>query len=235
MKIQVIQHSAADTPAAVGFILDQLGHRVSTVRLDRGDPLPREVECDALMMFGGGISLTSTDLPSWVELERKLIRDYVDQGRRVLGICLGSQLLASALGATVKRNPQPEVGWHLVHRVDDPPTAGVAQGLPQQMRVFHWHQDTFGIPDGATWLYRSDACQHQAFVLDDRVFGFQFHFEANERTVKTFLAVSNLWRRQSTSVQSQAEITGGIESHLPDQTLQMKSFLTALCPTESRD
>ena len=179
------------------------------------------------MMFGGGISLTSTDLPSWVELERKLIRDYVDQGRRVLGICLGSQLLASALGATVKRNPQPEVGWHLVHRVDDPPTAGVAQGLPQQMRVFHWHQDTFGIPDGATWLYRSDACQHQAFVLDDRVFGFQFHFEANERTVKTFLAVSNLWRRQSTSVQSQAEITGGIESHLPDQTLQMKSFLTA--------
>ncbi len=198
LRIQIIQHSAADSPAAVGPILDDLGHQVSTVRLDRGDSIPDEVDCDALMMFGGGISLTQSDLPPWVEPERRLIRDYVESGRRVLGICLGSQLLASALGATVQRNPEPEVGWHTVLRVDGSPGDRVAASMPDRMTVFQWHQDTFGIPHRATRMYQSEACRNQAFVIDDRVFGFQFHFEANERTVRTFLAVSKLWRRQAT-------------------------------------
>jgi GMP synthase-like glutamine amidotransferase len=233
LRILIVQHSAADSPAAVRPILDQLGHHVSTVRLDRGDPIPQEADCDVLMMFGGGISLTASDLPPWVEPERRLIRKYVDSGRRLLGICLGSQLLASALGATVQRNPEPEVGWHRVLRVVASPRDRVAGGLPDQMTVFQWHQDTFGIPNGATQLYRSDACRNQAFVIDDRVFGFQFHFEANERTVQTFLAVSKLWRRQATYVQTEAQIIEGVESYLATQNEQLKAFLTALCPQDT--
>jgi GMP synthase-like glutamine amidotransferase len=230
LKIQVIQHSAADSPASVAPILDQLGHEVSTLRLDRGDSVPEQVEADVLMMFGGGISLTSSDLPAWVEQERALIRQYVDEGRRVLGVCLGAQLLASALGATVKRNHEPEVGWHRVFRPNGCSVSGPAATLPESMIAFHWHQDTFGIPSGAVRLYQSEACSNQAFALEDRVFGFQFHFEANERTVLTFLAVSKLWRRQASFVQSEQQIADGIERYLAAQVEPLKAFLQQLCP-----
>ena len=182
------------------------------------------------MMFGGGISLTTSDLPPWVDQERQLIRQYVDQGRRVLGICLGAQLLASALGATVKRNLEPEVGWHRVFRPEGATLSGPAASLPEEMIAFHWHQDTFGIPQGATHLYQSEACSNQAFALGDRVFGFQFHFEANERTVMTFLAVSKLWRRQANFVQSEERVSEGIERYLATQTEHLASFLRAFCP-----
>jgi GMP synthase-like glutamine amidotransferase len=229
LRVQLIQHSAADAPAAIGPLLDQLGHGVSIVRVDRGDPIPEHPDSDLLMMFGGGISLTSEDLPPWVDAERELIRRYVDQGRRVLGTCLGSQLVASALGATVRRNPQPEVGWHRVVRVADAPTSGVAASLPEQLVAFHWHQDTFAIPPGARRLYESEACRNQAFAIDDHVFGFQFHFEANERTVRTFVAVSKLWRQQADHVQSEPEILDGIDAYLANQNDQLRRFLTAFC------
>ena len=113
MKILVIQHSAADSAATAGEVIDRLGHTVQTVRLDRQDALPDAVDADALLMFGGGISLTSPNRPPWVAQEQSLIRSYVSEGRCVLGICLGSQMLASALGANVRRNAQPEIGWHV--------------------------------------------------------------------------------------------------------------------------
>lgn len=230
MNIQVIQHSAADSPASVASILDRLGHSVSTIRIDRGDPIPELPTADVLMMFGGGISLTASELPTWVDQERRLIRQYVEQGRRVLGICLGAQLLASALGATVKRNLEPEAGWHRVFRSSGSRRSGPATSLPSEMIAFHWHQDTFGIPQGATHLYQSEACSNQAFALGDRVFGFQFHFEANERTVLTFLAVSKLYRRQASFVQSEEQITEGIERYLTTQTEHLATFLRDFCP-----
>ena len=232
MNIQVIQHSAADSPASAALILDQLGHLVSTTRIDRGDPIPQRVTADVLMMFGGGISLTASDLPPWVDQERELIRQYVDQGRRVMGICLGAQLLASALGATVQRNLEPEAGWHRVFHPDGSTQSGPATSLPREMMAFHWHQDTFDIPPGATHLYQSEACTNQAFAMGDRVFGFQFHFEANERTVLTFLAVSKLWRRQASFIQSEDHITEGIESYLATQTAHLASFLGEFCPAD---
>ncbi len=231
MRVQIIQHDAADAPAAVLPILDRLGHHVSITRLDRGDAMPCEADHDVLMMFGGGISLASKEPPPWVEPEKSLIRCYVDRGRRVLGICLGAQLVAAALGASVRRNQEPEVGWHQVSKVDGAIETGVASSLPKRMTALHWHQDTFEIPAGARRLFQSPATRNQAFSIGDQVFGFQFHFEANERTVRTFVAVSSLLRREGRFVQSKEEILQGIECYLKTQNEQLCEFVQAFCKT----
>jgi GMP synthase-like glutamine amidotransferase len=228
VKVLAIQHSAGDSPAAAAEIVSRLGHELHTVRIDQGDTLPTVVEADALMMFGGATSLTGQQLQPWVEPERELIRRYVQQGRRVLGICLGAQLLASALGAQVRRNTNPEVGWHLVDRVsgdEQDEQRGVAGTLPARFTALHWHRDTFDIPPGATHLLKSEGCHHQGFVLDDRVFGFQFHLEANRRTVEIFLTVSKLHRQPGRFVQTEQQIRHGMALFLGAQQKILSSFL----------
>lgn len=224
MKILAIQHDAADPPAHAGTVACELGHELQTIRLDRGDQIPTRADADMLMTFGGGISLTDSECPDWVAAEQQLIRKYVDSDRRVLGICLGSQMVAAALGATVRRNEQPEAGWH---RVESVAGQGSAIGglFNDDPIVFHWHQDTFDIPDGATHILRSDACAHQGFTIDDRVVALQFHLEANAKTVNTFLAVSQLWRREAPFIQTESQITTGIETHLPDQQALLREVL----------
>ncbi len=224
MKILVIQHSAADAPAAATPVIGQPEHSVETVRIDRGDPIPQTVDADALMMFGGPISLSGRDRPVWVEQEQSLIRDYVHGGKRVFGICLGSQMIANALGAPVRRNAEPEIGWHVIEQVwDDCPI--VADTFPAQSTVLQWHQDTFGIPNGATQLFRSRACENQGFTIDDRVFAFQFHLEATQRTIDLFLAVSSKWKQRGDFVQSEQEILSGARHHLESQSRILEAFL----------
>ncbi len=225
MKILVIQHSAADPPAEAAVVLDRLGCDVRIVRIDRGEAIPETVDADMLMMFGGAMSLTSPDPPPWLAQEKALIRRYVDEGQRVLGICLGAQILASALGANVRRNAQPEVGWHKIEVVDAPKRSKLADLFPRELTVFQWHQDTFEIPPGGVRLMRSTACRNQAFIVDDRILGCQFHMEANAKTVRTFLAVSSLWKQSGTFVQSESEITAGIERYLSEQNLALQNVL----------
>jgi len=190
-----------------------------------------------LMTFGGAISMASDNLPPWVPQERQLIRSYMDKDRRVLGICLGAQMIASAVGARIKRNPEPEVGWHELVRVDGgarkPEEANrTAATLPERMMAFMWHQDTFELPAEATRLYESHACANQAFTMDGRIFGFQFHFEANQRTVRTFLAVSKLCHRRGPFVQTEQKILDGIENYLDQQHAYLVDFLSEFCPAE---
>lgn len=227
MKILIIQHSAADRPATVAEVLDRSGHVVETIRLDRNEAIPTAITADAMMTFGGGMSLTSEGLPPWVAQEQELIRAYVNEGRKVFGICLGSQILASALGARVQRNVRPEIGWHEIERVAGSGSSRLAKLIPDRLRVLQWHQDTFGIPAGAQHLFRSDACENQAFAIDDRVFGFQFHMEADPKTVSTFLAVSEAWKQTGPSIQSESEIMAGIDAYMPQQSHVLGEFLDA--------
>ena len=230
MRVLVIQHSAADSLAAAENVIAELGHEIITVRIDRQHPIPKSVDCDAMIMLGGPYPLTMQNRPDWIANEQELVRRYVDGGRRILGICLGAQILASALGATVHRNAQAELGWHKIRRTSEP--ASVAdESLPGKMTVFQWHRDTFEIPNGAKHLYESDGCRNQAFSLSDRVYGFQFHLEADLRTIRTFLAVSKYRKLAGSGVQTDTEIMAGIDQHLPDQTKHMSSFLARLLPS----
>ena len=229
MRVLVIQHSAADSLAAAESILSTLGHETITIRVDRQQPIPKSVDCDAMITLGGPYPLTMKDRPAWIAEEQMLVRRYVEGGRRILGICLGAQIVASALGAKVRRNDRAELGWHDVRRTSGDSNL-VDRSLPSRMTVFHWHRDTFEIPDGAEHLYESETCQHQAFGLDDRIFGFQFHLESDLRTIQTFLAVSQYRKLAGEGVQTKSQIVSGIDQYLPDQMKHLNSFLTHLLP-----
>jgi GMP synthase-like glutamine amidotransferase len=234
MRVLVIQHSAADSLAAAESVIAELGHEIITVRIDRQHPIPKSVDCDAMIMLGGPYPLTMENRPDWIANEQELVRRYVDGGRRILGICLGAQILASALGAPVRRNAQAELGWHTIRRTSDPSSL-TDESLPSQMTVFQWHRDTFEIPNGAKHLYESDGCRNQAFSLSDRVYGFQFHLEADPRTIRAFLTVSKYRKLAGKGIQTEAEIMAGIERHLPGQRKHMSSFLAHLLPSAGTD
>ena len=234
MKVLAIQHDAADPPAGAGEVVLGLGHELEVIRLDKGNAIPQVADADLLMTFGGGISFArvadADELPPWVAEEQSLVRQYAQTGRRVLGICLGSQMIASALGAKVRRNPEPEVGWHTVQPTEVAGNAGeiAKHVISEPLTVFHWHQDTFDIPDGATHWLRSEGCDHQGYVIDNRIFGLQFHLEATEKTVNTFMAVSRLWRQDARFVQTEQEIIAGASKYLSGQRAVLEKLLGGL-------
>lgn len=232
LKVAIIQHTAVDSPGVVLHWIETHDLDCQVIRIDQKDDIPNAPDADILMSFGGPQSLHLPDQPDWVHQERSLMQQYVNSGRRVLGICLGAQMLASAMGAETMPNEQPEVGWHMISRVDASQTshsggisAGQLAGLPERARVLHWHQNTFALPDGATHLYRSDACANQGFAMDDRAIGFQFHPEVTEKTIRYFLQVSGLVRKQGKHVQSREEIEAGIQEYRDDQAAWFQSFL----------
>src|SRR5262249_42586368 len=113
----------------------------------------------------------------WLPAEKRLIGEAIRAGKRVLGICLGAQLVAQALGARVARAAQKEIGWFPVRRVDGARTSPFGAAVPAETIAVHWHSETFDIPPGGTRLARSEACENQAFDWGGRVLGLQYHLE----------------------------------------------------------
>jgi GMP synthase-like glutamine amidotransferase len=178
----VLQHVEHEGPGLVEPALRAAGRPVEVVRLDRGEPLPAIGSIDGLVVLGGPMGVHDGD--PWLVPERALLADAVGAGLPVLGICLGAQQLAAALGAEVTSGPEAEVGTGWVELtgpgrrdpVLGPEHGGLAgTGLP----CVHWHRDTFTLPDGAVHLAATRTFPHQAFRVGDRAYGLQFHVEVD--------------------------------------------------------
>ena len=161
-------------------------HNLSCTRLWAGDALPPIDSFVALIVMGGPMGIFDYKDYPWLKDEQKFLSQVVESGIPTLGICLGAQLLADVLGAEVCANPEKEIGWFPVTRNDDVPDF-LESVLPEEMTVFHWHGDTFGIPDNAVCLYSSKACAHQAFLYKDHVLGLQFHLETTRDSAATLI------------------------------------------------
>ena len=174
----VIQHVAHEGPGSLAQAVRQRGAGMRVVRADAGDAVPRPdavADMAGLVVLGGPMGV-SNDLP-WLAGERALLRSAVEAGLPVLGICLGAQQLAAALGGEVTRGPAPECGVgevHLTAAALDDPLFGPA---PTPLPCVHWHGDTFSLPPGAVHLARNDAYENQAFRVGARAYGLQFHVE----------------------------------------------------------
>jgi GMP synthase (glutamine-hydrolysing) len=114
---------------------------------------------------------------SWLAAEKNFIAQAIKAAKPVLGICLGAQLLAAAMGARVFKNDQREIGWFDIFRCPGAEHSRTAGFLPEKSEVFHWHGDTFELPAGAVALAQSPGCRHQGFVAGERFVGLQFHLE----------------------------------------------------------
>jgi GMP synthase-like glutamine amidotransferase len=164
--------------------LARRGLRHEVFRMDRGDPLPDPGSIDGLVVMGGPMGVNDTDRYPWLVVERELITAVAAAGRPVLGVCLGAQQLATALGAEVTTGPIEEIGLGQVELTEagrrDPVFGPEYGGLAHTaLPCVHWHRDTFSLPDGAVHLAGTRLFPHQAFRWDDRVYALQFHVEVD--------------------------------------------------------
>ncbi|HEY1338759.1 MAG TPA: type 1 glutamine amidotransferase [Bryobacteraceae bacterium] len=176
MRVAIFRHVSFEGP---GRIHDTLAARnIEACIVDDPASAP---EADGLIFMGGPMSVNDP-LPN-LRREEELIRRAVAEQRPVLGICLGSQLIARALGARVYRNPAKEIGWFDIHSTASGASDPVFSALNTRETVFHWHSETFDLPPGAVLLASSELCRHQAFRLGNNVYGFQFHLEVTPEMI----------------------------------------------------
>ncbi len=189
-KILVFQHVAHELLGTLNPLLKDSGFRIRYVNFDR-DPAARP-SLDGyfgLVVLGGPMSVDQVDLYPFLAVEVELVAEALQRGMPVLGICLGAQLLARALGADVRPHHSKEIGWYQINPTaagaDDP----VFAGMSDTEHIFQWHGDTFDIPSGAVHLASSPDCENQAFRYGDTAYGFQFHLEVDRPMVERWLTV----------------------------------------------
>lgn len=187
MRVRVLQHVPFEGPAALAPALRSAGHELAVTRLDAREPLPVLAELDWLIVLGGPMSVHDEAEHAWLAPEKRLVRAAVEGGRRVLGVCLGAQLVAASLGAAVTRNPEREIGWFPVERAPGAEASRFGHVLPARFPAFHWHGESFALPPGAVRLARSEACAEQAFAIGERVVGLQFHVETTRQAAEALV------------------------------------------------
>jgi GMP synthase-like glutamine amidotransferase len=177
VRVRVFQHVPFEGLAAIEPWLRARGAEIATTRFFAGDPLPPIESYDWLVAMGGPMSVNDEATLPWLGDEKRAVAAAIAAGKTVLGVCLGAQLVACALGAKVRANREREVGWHEIERVASAADHPLARALPPRALVFHWHGETFEIPPGAVHLARSAGCEAQAFAFGPRVLALQFHVD----------------------------------------------------------
>ncbi len=187
MRIHSLQHVPFEDIGSMTSDFCARGYSLSTTHWYRGDAAPAVSDFEALVVMGGPMGIYDEAIYPWLVDEKHLIKSAISAGKLVLGICLGAQLIADALGAKVTRNAYKEIGWL---PLGIPPAAAnhpIAQILARYPEVFHWHGDTFALPPGATHLASSEGCVNQAYAYKDHVFGFQFHLETTPASARALI------------------------------------------------
>jgi GMP synthase (glutamine-hydrolysing) len=189
-KILVFQHVPYEPLGTLDPLLKEAGFRIRYVNFGR-DPhqRPSLERYEALIVLGGPMNAHQIDTYPNLATEVDVIREAVDSGMSVLGICLGAQLLAKALGGRVSRNEEREIGWYDVQLTEAGCADPVISSFAQTQQVFQWHEDGISLPDGVLHLATSPASRVQAFRYGEHAYGFQFHLEVDASLVERWLTV----------------------------------------------
>ncbi len=213
MSILVFRHETWEHLGHFAQVLDGLG--ISFQYQDLGEPAPGG-DYDGVIVLGGPRSANDPEMAG----ELDAIGTALKAGVPMLGICLGSQLIAKALGARVYRNDGLEIGWAPVYLTDAAKKDPVFRSIPSPSTFFHWHGETFDLPDGAEWLARSERTRHQAFRYGDHVYGLQFHPEVTAEMIAD-------WCTRPVNCGDVATLTEPMDAHAHDQAALAARLLEA--------
>jgi GMP synthase-like glutamine amidotransferase len=191
MKIGVLQHAAFEGPGEIGAWAAGRGHSLAIHHLYRGDALPEPDSFDLLLVMGGEMNIYQYRDWPWLKAESAFIRSALEAGKRLVGICLGGQLIADALGARVVQNTEIELGWLPIAWTNE--ARSTFPELAPTATVLHWHGDTFGLPPGAMRLAANEGCAEQGFLVPGKCLGLQFHMEVDPALTKQFVDGQAAW------------------------------------------
>ena len=187
MKIHYLQHVVFEGPGSIEDWIRNHNYEYSCTRMYRDDSLPEVSDIDYLIIMGGPMSIDEVDKYPWLTKEIDYIKSAIDNNLPILGICLGAQLIAAALKVRVVKNPHKEIGWFPITRAVELAGHSLARVFPEQLEAFHWHGDTFELPETAIRIAGSKACNNQGFIYRDRVTALQFHLESTTDGVKQLI------------------------------------------------
>lgn len=216
MEVHWFQHVGFEGLGLIEPWLRERGHEILSTRWWAGERADAAAlaGCDWLIVMGGPMNIYQHRDHPWLVEEKAAIAGAISAGKRVLGVCLGAQLLADVLGGKVVQNAEREIGWWPVRAADDEAARVSRYAFPAEATVLHWHGDTYTLPPGATRLAGSVGCAEQAFAWGERVLALQFHLEMGADSVAEIatgcadeLAAGGRW------VQDAATIRGGCARH----------------------
>lgn len=188
MQIHYIQHVAFEGLGNIEDWVRRNDHTLTATRPYLNEAFPPIETIDLLIVMGGPMNIYEENKYPWLGKEKRFLDQAIAKGRSVLGICLGAQLLADVLGAPVFANEHKEIGWFPVQTTAMAENSRIFAALPASFEAFHWHGDTFDIPDGAKHVVRSVGCENQAFIYEERIVGLQFHLETTLASAQQLVA-----------------------------------------------
>jgi len=183
MNIHYFKHVPYEGLGCLDHWVKNPEHNTTATKFYEDYKLPFVEICELLIVMGGPMSVGDTSLYPWMTEEKKFVEKALHKGKKVLGICLGSQIIADVLGARVYKNTEKEIGWYDLHFYPDAIKHPLLNGIPESIKTFHWHGDTFDLPDQALLLGSSEATTHQGFLWNNQALALQFHMEMTNDTL----------------------------------------------------
>jgi GMP synthase (glutamine-hydrolysing) len=226
MKIAVLQHAACEGPGDIARWAEARGHAVTICHVYQGAMLPRLDAFDLLVIMGGEMNIYQDRDWRWLKWERPFIGSALAAGKRAVGICLGSQFLADALGGRVTQNPAHELGWFPITWTAE--AQKIFPELPLTGTVLHWHGDTYSLPAGAVRLASSEVCEQQGFLVPGRVLGLQFHLEVDPALAQEFVDGQGEWPK-GRFVQQPADIVAAAPKYCDANRRLLFYLLDTFC------
>jgi len=207
LRIHCFQHVCFEGLGCITHWIEQNGHALTTTKFYEEDLIPEPEDYDWLIVMGGPMSVYDEDTFAWLADEKKALKKAMDKNKTVIGICLGSQLIADALGAKVYPNAEKEIGWFEINLTKQAKTEFLpGKHLAEKMMVFHWHGDTYTLPPDSKHLAYSEACVYQAFLYKEKVLGLQFHLEVTNQSLHEMLHFGKSELISGNYIQSETEI-----------------------------
>ncbi len=234
LHAHLFQHVPFEGLGSIETWLAGQGAVVTATRFFADPALPDPDGIDLLILMGGPMSVNDEGRYPWLAAEKRFVAEVIGRGKAVLGVCLGAQLIAAALGGRVTPNGEKEIGWFPVASLSPPdplpPQATPIFRFPGESLVFHWHGETFALPAGALHLARSAACRNQAFQYGRRVVGLQFHLEMTPQAAAAIVDAGRDELVPARWVQPAAEILAAPPERYGENNrlmAELLSFLTA--------
>ena len=225
MKILCLKHIAFEGPGTIALWAQARGHELAIESVFQNRPLPSPETFDALLVMGGPMNIYEDVIYPWLTREKAYIRSAIAAGKHVIGVCLGAQLIAHVLGAKVTAGEHKEIGWFPIQ-----PSANCPATLPLtgELRVLHWHGDTFEIPQGAHAIAHSAACANQGFLYRDRVLALQCHLEMTPQSLALLIAACSTELVDAPYIQDAATMQAESEATYEEMQAVLFEMLDAL-------